>query len=146
MPYQYLYYKNSSPLLDNFDKALDLIKREQLVLDAKCLTLIEAAERGDTSASHDIHCAFKWGYYGLSPNYRLSLYFFDLSRKKDGDDALLNFHSTCCLGDTHFKFGNFEEAQKAYMDATKIMVNLPVEKWDFGILHILEDLVYKSEK
>lgn len=127
-----------------YKKALEMIKNEKLVVDSICLPLIEAAESGDRAALHKLHSAFKFGEFGLQKNYSLSLHYLNQLREQDGDDELLKFYSTRCLGDTHYKFGNFEEAQTQYSAAAKIMMNLPNNEWDFEMLQTLEGLLATS--
>lgn len=126
--------------MTKYEKALELIKNEHLVVNICWLSIIEAAEGGDQTAMHKLHIGFKLGKWGLSPNYGMSLRYLNQLREDDGDNEILKFYSTRCLGDTHDKFGNFDEAVEQYIIAARIMVNLPLGEWDFEMLQTIEKL------
>lgn len=134
------YEKNLISLI-RFEKALELIKKEKLIVDANWLPLIESAEAGDRMARHDISSGFIFGKSGLPQNYKLAVHYLMQLGDHNGEDDLMRFYSNRCLGDTHFRFGNFDEAKNSYTVAAKCMIMLPMTEWDFEMLRTLETLI-----
>ncbi|MCA0235853.1 MAG: hypothetical protein LCH81_05685 [Bacteroidetes bacterium] len=139
------YYVRNGCKIENFKQALDIIKEEKIIIDSKYLEVMEAAEMGLCTAWLELSTGFQKGRKGLPVNYRMAKYYYDLMIKECTEDETysknprLLFESYRAAGYFEFEFNNNQLAFNNLKAAVEIMLNqIPPEKWDFEIFHLLK--------
>lgn len=132
----------------SLEKALKLIKRKKIIIDAQFLNKIEAAENGDLCTCFSLAIDFTCGTTGFKKDYDIAMYYMDKLKKahcKSGDhERALNVLYQDALIEDRFK--QYNAAMKKYERALKYMVaNLPPRKWDYELLKTMSGIKYFVE-
>ena len=143
----YKYFHESEIKIDNFEKALKLIKEEKLIVDAEHLKILEAAERRDISALCDLAKVFTEGATGIQPNYNVAKKYHKIIQEGNIGCPAAEHESHRNIAFLEMEFQNLEAAKYELVEAVKLMVNnFPLEKWNFNPLHNLEKILqYQAE-
>lgn len=143
----YKYFHESKIKIDSFEKALKLIKNENLIIDAEHLKILEAAESGDIGALCDLATFFNDGTKGIQPNYKIAKKYHKIIHEGNKGDLIAEHESHRNIALLEMNFQNLDAAKYELVEAIKIMVNnFPPENWVFNNIHNLEKIIAHQEE
>lgn len=144
------YYSPPNKKIENFSNAFDILKNENIIIDAKYIEVIEAAELGYCTAWIELQSGFANGYKGLPKNYKMARYYSDIMIQETTKCPVLKktpslkFESLRASAYLEMDYKNYKTAISHFIRAIKVMLKMPMEKWDFQIfdnLHNLKNLI-----
>lgn len=140
------YYSPPNKKIENFSTAFCLLKNENIIIDAKYIEVIEAAELGYCTAWIELQNGFAKGKKGLPKNYKMARYYSDIMIQETTKNPVLKktpqlkFESLRASAYLEMDYKNYKTAISHFIRATKIMLKMPIEKWDFKIFDNLNSL------
>ena len=143
----YKYYTRLKQKISYYPNALRIINDEKLIIDAKYIEVIEAAEYGHCTAWLELQSGFAKGGKGIPRNYKMARYYTDIMLKETTKcpilrkDPQLKFDSLRASAYLEYNSNNLERAKLEFLKLVKFMVSkMPFDNWDFQIFDILNNL------
>ena len=140
------YFKNTENF-ENCPAACEILAREKLVLDAKFLPVLEAAENGNLMALLELQNSFAYGENGISKNYKMARYYSDMLLKETSTCPILSqtpqlyFEALRASAYLEFNSDNLDRAKFELIEAMGIMKkHLHKKKWDMQLLNLTNSL------
>lgn len=140
------YYSPPNKKIESFSNAFRILRNENILVDAKYIEVMEAAELGYCTAWIELQSGFAKGYKGLPKNYKMARYYSDIMIQETTKCPILKqtpslkFESLRASAYLEMDYQNYKTAISHFIRAIKIMLKMPIEKWDFQIFYNLNNL------
>jgi hypothetical protein len=127
-------------------RALWLIQKERIIIDAHYIPVLELAERGDFFAQCEMQEAFASGTQGVPKHYGLARRYTDMIMEFNRGKVVPEVEALRNSAKLELGVGNIEVAKQELVQAAKLMTNnLPSEKWDFDIFSSIQKLITQGQ-
>lgn len=134
--------RQESGRIEYYPLALALIKKERIIIDARFLPVLEAAERGDFFAQLEMQEAFATGTQGIPKHYMLARKYTDQILEFNRGKVKPEIEGLKNSAILELQEGNKTATKQNLVEAIKLMVNqIPPENWDWEI----PDMLYQLE-
>ena len=141
----FTYFSTDGLAIDSFNKALDVVRSEKMIIDSDYLFALEAAERGNLPAVCEMATLFCVGAHGLPRNYNIARIYIDALKDYNQDHPEAYINALYNSGILEYSFNNFSTAMPEFIKAAKHMViHLPLEQWTFEVFDYIEQISLKQ--
>lgn len=122
--------------------ALEVVARENLLIDSSYLPIIQSAEQGNLSALCEMQTTFACGARGVPRHYALARTYTDRIKEQNAGDLEPEIEALHNSAKLEIMEGNIESAKQELLKAIVLTVNnFPPEEWEFEVFDRLREII-----